>query len=162
LTGPDPLDEYSHPTERLRLVLDLSSTQVAGTSVFADLDALYTHILSANPNVALLVRILGAYFAIPEPESRRRCVSFVDDILGVERGSVRLALRGLQSLLLIPASDEDQISVYHASLQDFLCNPERAGRFFLDIPQHHEELFSRCIRVVRDTLVNPDEYPPAL
>jgi hypothetical protein len=89
-------------------------------------------------------------------------MSFLDDILGVQRGSVRLALRGLHSLLFIPESDEHQILVYHASLQDFLCNPERAGCFFLDIPQHHEELFSRCVRVVRDSLVNPDKYSPAL
>ncbi|KAJ6523491.1 hypothetical protein DFH09DRAFT_198056 [Mycena vulgaris] len=154
-------DEYSHPVEQLRIVLSLSQTQ-AGTSVFADLDALYTFILSANPNVSLLIRILGAYFAIPNPEDNRtHCVSFLDDFLDLPRGSVKLALRGLHSLLVIPDSDERRIRVHHASLQDFLFNPKRAGTFFLNINQHHEDLARRCFSIVQYSVENPEHYSSA-
>jgi hypothetical protein len=151
-------DEYSHPNEQLQRVLSLSGPDTE-TSAFADLDALYKFILSVNPNTPLLVRILGAYFALPKIRAGYgvRSVSFLDDILGLPCGTTRLALRGLHSLFLIPESDTLSISVHHASLQDFLCNPERASCFFLDVPRHQAELFRRCIKIVQDGLENPEE-----
>ncbi|KAJ7120077.1 hypothetical protein C8R44DRAFT_671954 [Mycena epipterygia] len=155
-------DEYCHPMEQLRLVLSLSAIET-DTSPFADLDALYTFILWANPNTSLLVRILGTYFAIPDPDdNRRHCVSFLDDILGLARGTVRFSLRGLHSVLFIPDSDEHRIRVHHASLHDFLTNPQRAGIFFLDIDNHHEELTWVCLTIVQDSVECPQRYPPAI
>ncbi|KAJ6563851.1 hypothetical protein B0H19DRAFT_1284887 [Mycena capillaripes] len=60
-------DEYSHPVERLRLVLAISSNS-KHASAFSDLDALYTLILSSNPDTPLIVQILGAYFFLPNPD----------------------------------------------------------------------------------------------
>ncbi|KAJ7279874.1 hypothetical protein C8J57DRAFT_117471 [Mycena rebaudengoi] len=54
-------NEYCHPVEQLKLVLALSTSETS-TTVLPDLDALYTFILTTNPNVSLLVRILGAFF----------------------------------------------------------------------------------------------------
>ncbi|KAJ7029045.1 hypothetical protein C8F04DRAFT_1265436 [Mycena alexandri] len=51
-------DEYSHPVERLRLVLGISFTP-KHASIFSDIDALYTFILSANPNTDLVIEILA-------------------------------------------------------------------------------------------------------
>ncbi|KAJ7721426.1 hypothetical protein DFH07DRAFT_784112 [Mycena maculata] len=148
-------DEYSHPVEQLRLVLNLSSTQM-DPSPFADLDALYTFILSANPNVPLLVRILGAFFAIPDPENTMtHCGSFLDNMLGLERGSVRFALRGLHSILVIPDSDTDRIRVHHASLHDFFSHSERAGIFYLASDLHHMELGKRCLSIVLHSVKEP-------
>jgi hypothetical protein len=153
-------DEYCHPVEQLRLLLDLAATQ-PGTSAFADLDALYTFIISANPNTSLLVRILGTYFAIPERDTNRtHCVSFLDDILGLTNGTVRFALRGLHSLLFIPDSDQHRIWLHHASLHDFLFNPGRAGNFFLNMNYHHEELSARCFSLVLFQLQHPKQDPP--
>ncbi|KAJ7432549.1 hypothetical protein B0H11DRAFT_793492 [Mycena galericulata] len=148
-------DEYCHPVEQLELVLGLSAGQT-NTAVFADLDALYTFILTTNPNVSLLVRILGAFFAISEDE--RLCVSFLDALLGLPRGSIRFALRGLHSILFIPDSDDDQIQLHHTSIRDFLFNPTRAGTFFLDINQYHKDLGWRCFSIVEDNVENPERH----
>ncbi|KAJ7836863.1 hypothetical protein B0H13DRAFT_2368517 [Mycena leptocephala] len=129
-------DEFCHPVEQLKLVLDLSSSQTS-TSVFVDLDTLYSFILATNPNVSLLVQILGAYFGVRE---RNSCLSFLDDIVGLVRGSARFALRGVHSVLFIPDSDDQQIRVHHASLYDFLSSPTRARGFFLDMNHHHKAL----------------------
>ncbi|KAJ6528715.1 hypothetical protein DFH09DRAFT_1045422 [Mycena vulgaris] len=154
-------DEYCHPVEQLNLVLSLSKTQ-AGRSVFADLDALYPFILSANPNVSLLLRVLGTYFAIPYSYFRHNCASFLDDILGLARGSVKRARRGLHSLLLIRDSDDHRIRVHYASLQDFPWNSQRAGIFFLDMGQHHHDMAQRCFAIVQHTLESPGYYSSAL
>ncbi|KAJ7464087.1 hypothetical protein FB451DRAFT_454223 [Mycena latifolia] len=151
-------DEYCHPIEQLRLVLSVAAAQT-DTSVFADLDALYTFILSANPNVSLLVRILGTYFATPGHWTQ--CVSFMDEFLGLPRGSVRIALRGLHSLIFIPDADDRRIHIHHASLQDFFWNPKRAGPFFLDMNQHHEQVAKLCFSIVHDSVVHPDHHASA-
>ncbi|KAJ7652818.1 hypothetical protein DFH06DRAFT_1205782, partial [Mycena polygramma] len=145
-------DEYSHPVEQLRLVLRPSATQTK-VSAFEDLDNLYSSILSQNPDVSLVVRILGAFFAIPDPDNpTTHCVEFLDNILGLERGTVRFALRGLHSILFIPDSDGGRIRVHHASFHDFLSNPARAGQFYLAPEAHHTELLERCLSVIVDSI----------
>ncbi|KAJ7662564.1 hypothetical protein DFH06DRAFT_1190329 [Mycena polygramma] len=147
-------DEYSHPAGQLRLVLCLSATPTV--SAFGDLDNLYSLILSTNPNVSLVIRILGAFFAIPNPEDiLRHSVVFLDSILGLERGTVRLALRGLHSILFIPDSDDSRIRVHHASLHDFLSSPERSGKFYLASEAHHTELAEQCLAIILRSVKEP-------
>ncbi|KAJ7464857.1 hypothetical protein B0H11DRAFT_68244 [Mycena galericulata] len=153
-------EEYCHPVEQLRLILSLSESEFS-SSAFADLDILYQFILSANRNVSLLVRILGAYFGVPESDvASTRCVSFFDEILGLPRGSVRLALRGVHSVLSIPDSDEQHVRLYHASIADFLFNPNRSGIYFLDMDHHHKELARRCYLIVIASLDAWQLYSP--
>ncbi|KAJ7658155.1 hypothetical protein DFH06DRAFT_1196200 [Mycena polygramma] len=145
-------DEYSHPVEQLRLVLRPSAIQTK-ISAFEDLDTLYSSILSQNPDISLVVRILGAFFAIPDPDNpTTHCVEFLDNILGLERGTVRFALRGLHSILFIPDSDGGRIRVHHATFHDFLSNPARAGQFYLAPEAHHTELLERCLSVIVDSI----------
>ncbi|KAJ7037596.1 hypothetical protein C8F04DRAFT_1091810 [Mycena alexandri] len=157
-------DEFCHPVEQLKLILQLSSSQTS-TSAFADLDMLYRFILATNPNVSLVVRILGTYFAIRVQRGRNPrecCLSLLDDILGLVRGSARHALRGVHSLFLIPDSEDDQIRVHHASLYDFLSNPTRAGAFFLDMTQHHMVLARRCLLIIEDSMEYPMSHSPTV
>ncbi|KAJ7883119.1 hypothetical protein B0H13DRAFT_1457221, partial [Mycena leptocephala] len=140
------VDEYCHPVEQLKFVLALPASQTS-TSAFADLDALYTFVLRANPDTPLLLRILGAHFTIPQTLDTH-CLSFLDDILGLARGIARFTLRGFHSVLFIPDSDEEQILVYHASPHDFLFNRTWAGVFFLDRERNHRELAWRCLSIL--------------
>ncbi|KAJ7074595.1 hypothetical protein C8F01DRAFT_30580 [Mycena amicta] len=148
-------DEYSDPQERLRLILDANpSSEEESASAFADLDFLYRMILSTNPNIALVKRILGAYFALPDDyiHPGRRCISFLEGILGLPVGTVRRALRGLHSLFFIPSSDEMKMTPYHASLHDFLRSRSRSREFFLDSERHHEHLLERCLEIILSDL----------
>ncbi|KAJ6622723.1 hypothetical protein B0H10DRAFT_2012543, partial [Mycena sp. CBHHK59/15] len=155
-------DEYSHPVERLRLVMRISSNST-NVSIFADLDALYTCILSANPNTLLVVRILGAYFVLPNlDDAQTHCVSFLDGILWLLPGSVRRAFRGLHSLLFIPDSDHHRIRLHHKSLNDFLLDPKRSGDFFLSESKHHADLAKQCFSIVEDSIENPYGYLPIM
>ncbi|KAJ6580003.1 hypothetical protein DFH09DRAFT_1029932 [Mycena vulgaris] len=150
-------DEFCHPVDQLSTVLSLSTTDT-DTSPFADLDILYTHILSTNPNTSLMMRALGTYFAIPNPEDvATHCVGFLDCILSVRRGSVRFALRGLHSILFIPDADDHRIRVHHASLPDFLSNPARARRFHLSKREAHLDLTRHCFSIVMSSVQHPEQ-----
>ncbi|KAJ7074624.1 hypothetical protein C8F01DRAFT_970318 [Mycena amicta] len=158
-------DEYSDPQERLQLILNTDpSCDEESASAFADLDRLYRVILSTNPNTALVKRILGAYFALPDTahitnnvtairandkfEFELRCISFLEGILGLSAGNVRRAVRGLHSLFFIPSTDKEKMTPYHASLHDFLSSRSRSREFFLDSEHHHEHLLECCLNII--------------
>ncbi|KAJ7062052.1 hypothetical protein C8F01DRAFT_123553 [Mycena amicta] len=108
-------DEYSDPQERLRLILNVNPSSDEGSiSAFTDLDLLYRMILSTNPNIALVKRILGAYFVLSTPNLIFNvdllCISFLDDILGLPMGTTRRTLRGIHSLFFIPSNDYAKIT----------------------------------------------------
>jgi hypothetical protein len=86
---------------------------------------------------------------------------FLDRILGLRSGSVRFALRGLHSILFIPDPDDHRIRVHHASLHDFLSNPERAGRFYLS-QDAHLDLARRCFSIVLNSVRSPEQYTVSL
>jgi hypothetical protein len=154
-------DEFCHPVDQLSTILSLSAT-ATGTSPLSDLDTLYTYILSANPNISLMKRILGAYFAIPNPDdTSTHCIGFLDCILGLRRGSVRFAFRGLHSLLFIPDVDDHPIHVHHASLHDFLSNPARAGRFYLS-EETHLDLVRQYLSIILNSVCSSEPFTVAL
>ncbi|KAJ7906986.1 hypothetical protein B0H13DRAFT_1618912 [Mycena leptocephala] len=109
------------------------------------------------------MRILGAYFVIPQPDiTTTHCVGFLERILNLQRGTVRFALRGVHSILFIPDADDDQIRVHHASLYDFLSNPARAGQFYLSNEVRHMDLARRCLSIVIDSVHHPERYTHTL
>ncbi|KAJ7220802.1 hypothetical protein GGX14DRAFT_493110 [Mycena pura] len=155
-------DEYSLPEERLRAVLDAPR---CAHSAFADLDALYRHILSANPNTGLVVRVLGAYFAISARTThsgQKPSVRFLDALLDLPGGTARLALRGLHSVLHIPSSDDMGIRTHHASLYDYLTSETRAGEFYLDMGRQDFEVVLCCLRIVQESHLDPYRYADSI
>ncbi|KAJ7634370.1 hypothetical protein FB45DRAFT_1056432 [Roridomyces roridus] len=116
-------DEYSHPMDRLEAVLRLDPSSTT------PLDDLYTQILSVIPNRAMLVRVLHAivYKIYLDPEQ-------IDIVLQLRRGTSRITLRGLHSLLHVPSVrilDPEiwPVRLLHASFRDFLVDPQRSLGF---------------------------------
>jgi hypothetical protein len=73
----------------------------------------------------------------------------LEHLLLLKSGSIRQALRGCQSILLIPIDDDkDSIQPYHASLRDFLTSSERAKGHFLDAMKSHTYILVHCLRLL--------------
>ena len=118
------------PTEHLKIILDMSPPAKA-SGAFAELDRLYSQILSFSPvaDTALTLRVLGAWAALPSTLSCS--VSFLEDLLLLQRRDVYLVLSSLHSLLRVPDPEQHQdIAVYHKSFFDFLFNCQRSIFFF--------------------------------
>ncbi|KAJ7614371.1 hypothetical protein FB45DRAFT_253670 [Roridomyces roridus] len=117
-------DDYSHPADRLDAVLSLDPCSTT------PLDDLYTQILSVIPNRAILVRVLHAivYEIYLDPEQ-------IDIVLQLRRGTSRITLRGLHSLLQLPPvrilGFHGTVELLHASFRDFLVDPQRSLDFFI-------------------------------
>ncbi|KAJ7198394.1 hypothetical protein C8J57DRAFT_1105182, partial [Mycena rebaudengoi] len=130
-------DKNFRPTEQLESLLDDSLSE----SPFGALDQLYTHILSTCPAQERLIRILRALDFF---DFRRFNAAQIERLLELKPGDFRLATRTLHSVLSIPTHKDWAIGLHHASFQDFLHDPNRAGVFFVRDDEQQVDI-SRCM-----------------
>ena len=143
------------PTEQLNLVTSLpQSTSHEGRS---GIDLLYTQALEQAVDgvhkdddklYSCFRTIVGAVLFVLNPLSVRA----LSDLLGVPGLSTILC--SLHSLLLVPASKDAPVSIFHKSFPDFLMDQKRCTdlRFFIDPPTHHAEISLSCLRFMRERL----------
>lgn len=143
-------EEYYVPQEQLLKVLENDMDY----STFAKIDILYGQILSINPNTALLLRILGYVLVAQSPATGSKSAlapSMIEVLLELGPGKVLTTLRGLHSLLRIGASNQDDsIECPHGSFADFLSNPARAGKFYVDVAESHADITRRCLNLMKN------------
>ncbi|KAF7369406.1 NACHT domain-containing protein [Mycena venus] len=137
----------SHPQERLDSVLNLNPESTA------PLDDLYTQILSVVKQTDRQLRIMHAiwhresqlaFYADPEE---------IDFLLVLPRGTSRLALRGLHSLLEVPPvatrfSLRFPVNLLHTSFADYLGDPRRSKGWCLVLPWLHSDFLHCMVRLL--------------
>ncbi|KAJ3834037.1 hypothetical protein F5878DRAFT_545508, partial [Lentinula raphanica] len=153
-------DELSLPWERLRIVLGSADSHDAEDTErpFGELDRLYQEILSVNRKAGLLCRILGAI--VISPEKRVPTTVMIEQLLGLEPGTVSAALWGMHSVLKAsPNEVQGKIVFAHKSFTDFLLDRDRSGKFFIDRQSHHNFMACRCLKLMLDwqTGIRPEE-----
>lgn len=124
------------PLAQARMLINLQPAYTAHasslTSPFAQLDALYTHILSQIPESDLphLMQIL-AYAIL----GHTNFLSNIASYLNISMGEAEVALGGMRAVIACdapPSLLEGRVRFLHASLPDFLLNPTRAGAYHID------------------------------
>ncbi|KAJ7290510.1 hypothetical protein C8J57DRAFT_1114502 [Mycena rebaudengoi] len=143
-------DKNFRPTERLEHLWECSHSE----SPFGALDQLYMQILSTAPARSRLLPILRA-MAFFRFKIR---TSAIEELLELNPGDVQLTLRGLHSVLAIPEHEDDTwepIRVHHASFDDFLNDPKRAGEFYVGDLQHRVDLSRRLFVALSHMCTHP-------
>ncbi|KAJ7478124.1 hypothetical protein FB451DRAFT_181850 [Mycena latifolia] len=153
-------DEYSHPADHLASVLSLDPRSTA------PLDDLYTEILSVMPHEPQQLRILHAIwqgtkdsdFILHGMRGRTNWTlkmdpEQMDSLLDLRPGTSRLALRGLHSLFHIPPirarfDSRDFVRPLHASLGDYLEDPQRSGKWCVSTPWLASDYIHCVIRLL--------------
>ncbi|KAF9559310.1 hypothetical protein CPC08DRAFT_708969 [Agrocybe pediades] len=120
-----------NPMKRLELLFDLHSDHM--DTPFAELDALYTQILSGVEDIDSLLRILS-FFQLNDGYWN---LDYVLIMLQQNIEDVMPLLSDLGSLLdvqmfSIHRTKSMFVHVLHASFMDFLCDRRRSGRYYLD------------------------------
>ncbi|KAJ6551271.1 hypothetical protein B0H19DRAFT_1263941 [Mycena capillaripes] len=126
-------DKNFRPTKRLEVITGDEEPHFG--LPFAALDLLYTQILSqvpAQPQLILVLAVIVAGFYLSAPR--------IEQLLELEPGDVRLALRGLHSVVNFPEPEYFSIYIHHASFSDFLQDSRRAGEFYVSSDQHRTDL----------------------
>jgi len=151
-------EEYSSCIDRLREILELLNS-----SAFADLDKLYTQILSIYPDTDLLLRVLGGLLAPISARiilNDREWVESLQAILGLHPGQVEHIFRGLHSVLDIQVSAVHILRVepFHASFPQFLFDEARAGRYYIN----KENINAVIVRGTADLMRDYDKRKSSL
>ncbi|KAJ7724376.1 hypothetical protein B0H16DRAFT_1596531 [Mycena metata] len=140
-------DGAGNPDERLRKVVLAAVSSSSVSAGFTPTDQLYHHILSAHPDPAALLRILGPLVVLYAPLPERD----LELLIGVSAGSVQGTLRGMQSLVDVPNPDPTRVSPHRvripqASTAEFLVDIHRALMFWVDRGRYHAIMVQGCIR----------------
>lgn len=120
--------------------ISLKASESGHETPFSEIDALYMHIFASvdERQIPAIMCFLSLLVANSwEWRIYLTSLDQVEDFLGLQRGDVYLAFADLRSLIYISsAEDWDRKplinSFLHASLHDFLTDPARSGRFFID------------------------------
>jgi hypothetical protein len=105
------------------------------------LDTLYSQVLSEVPRGNNIKRVVGTVMLLGEPLS----ITYLGYLLQLDAADVLQALLGLQSILLIPADDNQPVRLFHSSLRDFLMSQPRSETFFIDPPNLHFRIATDCL-----------------
>lgn len=145
------------PPERLEIVFGVVGSEDDSTP-FSDLDALYTHILTAagicgkkkidNVLLSLVLRPFG--------KSTRQLTTDIEKFWGYRPGEVDMLLSDLHSVVNVPPKGDDWRTpkISHASMSDFLLNRERSGKFYIDEREGYVKLAVMALKHLR-CLISP-------
>ena len=128
-------DKTQLPQERLQ----------AAMTTHSGVDPLYNQVLVAARKFKDFERVIGAIVYV----RRSFTVSELGQLLQLQSSDVRLALRGCQSVLAVPDTDQKPVHPHHASLQDFLIDHNRAGLHFCDPQVHHVSIWIGCLELIK-------------
>ncbi len=117
---------HKSPDAQLKIILGLRA--VKNSNPFAQLDSLYLHILSnvEDKDVTFLV-LAWAMFSGDKSGSLE--ITHCAYMLSMDNADVYAALAPLASVI---SCKDGKINFLHASLPDFLCDPDRSGDFYMD------------------------------
>ena len=140
-------EEYVSCLDRLDQVLGTSAAHHGPDEMpFAELDRLYSNVLSTCPNFQLppLKRVLGFLQVSAK-------VSNTEVFLGLRPGHVNLMLRSLRSITDV--DDVGKLSSFRASFLDFLFDPARAKDYHVDIQEWHASIFHYVFSLVNGLML---------
>ena len=92
--------------------------------------------------------VLGTIIVLAEPLS----IEGLGQLLHLEIGDVRLALRGLYSVLSVPDQIHEPVNTLHKSLHDFLTDRQRSQIYYINSTIRHCELARTCLGFMRREL----------
>ena len=108
------------------------------------LDPVYTQILSVASRNKDFDAVLGTLMLLTKPLP----IKSLATLLQLDPARILHALRGLQSILIIPEDDDNHIQPIHTSLRDFLTSQERSNDLFIRPKERHFDIAIDCLRIL--------------
>ena len=134
------------PTARLEIILGIEPP--GSKTPFAELDALYHHILSSVDDIQATLSVLGLYLATPYVQMMFQSTELIEEFLSLEQGDVQLVLSHLSSIVSYDKSF-GEVKILHASFVDFLLDRRRSDTFHIDIATACTEFVHRVFQCIR-------------
>ena len=142
------VESYRHrPSERLNIILGISPH--GKINPFAELDALYIHLLSSVEDIERTLRVLSLYVVTPHLVSTLHYTKMSPELfLSLEEGDIYLALIDLSSIVSYDESS-GEVKILHASLVDFLSDKRRSNVYYIDMLSTCTDFSCRILEYVK-------------
>ena len=138
------------PMRQLDIILELWPP-INHDLPFAELDTLYTFILSCANNVDLVLCILGMSDLLQNHYGDLLDhIETIEAVLCLEKGDVRIYLSPLNSLLELDMNQNNSncyIRFHHSSFMDFLHAPEWSAGYCIDTQKSHTLIMQETLQV---------------
>ncbi|KDR78428.1 hypothetical protein GALMADRAFT_1249600 [Galerina marginata CBS 339.88] len=135
------------PNKQLDIILGV--TAAGSATPFAELDALYSTIfnLVLKEDLHKALEIISLVILVRNASPRQ-----IETLLSYPHGEIQCILIDLHSVLRVPALEQerDQLSILHASLQDFLLDSSRSKDFHVDEGKACERIARHFLRYIRE------------
>jgi len=128
-TGGDP---HELPTRRLDVIRRLQPPRGEQDLPYAELNTLYNYVLSNVRNIERAKHVLGILIIVNPLPNKPYTINMtqqMDDLFFWQPGETKACLSPLESI--IGCDERGYISIFHASLSDFLLDPSRSHQFYL-------------------------------
>jgi len=123
-------DPFELPTRRLDVIRRLQPPRSDEDVPYAELDSLYHHVLSGVRDIEKVKHVLGVLIVVdPVIKWGAHTTQSMDDLFFWQHGETKACLSPLESI--IGYDEMGRISIFHASLSDFLLDPSRSHQFYL-------------------------------
>ena len=136
------------PTDRLDIIFGIRPPR--GDLPFAELDALYMHILASVDDIEPVLEILS-FLLFGNPTSlgpwNWDSSQSIENFLALRPGDVDLYLGDLNSLVNI--GPKKRVYILHASLTDFLADSRRSKEFWINPCARHTAFARRCLQLLQ-------------
>ena len=130
------------PMDRLDIILGICPPQKE--LPFAQLDALYTHLLSSVEDVEHVLEILS-FVLFGDCHLWFPNLPCIENILLLQRGDAALYFGDLSSIIELK-QNTNTIRVLHASLTDFFVDPTRSKEFWINPRARHTVFARQCLQ----------------
>jgi hypothetical protein len=150
------IDSHRHwPPDRLDIIFGILPP--GKTTPFAEMDALYSHILSAaSDNIEKILDIFTVLlFLQTSHPDWKRTMQFLESFLLYRTGEIFMVLSDTHSIISVPSPDQQHVALqfFHASLGDFLVDRSRSGEdFFLDPGVGHRKIATWMMKKIKSPL----------
>ena len=147
------IESHHHrPNDRLNIILGVSKPGNDSDAPFAELDAVYHHVLfNISPYNREKVIEVFTFLILTSTAlhstylTSRQTFDYqprtVERVLGYEEGDLYIYLLDMQSIVHVPEeSSSGELYFYHASFPDFLLDQSRSREYFIDIGKAHAHL----------------------
>jgi len=137
------------PHHRLEVVLNIRPASQSEEQPFAELDALYMHILSgvAEDSILVVLHVLSFVFFSQDSHA---IVTNIETILQLEDDAISIAFCDLAALVSIatdPPHFVPTVKILHASFRDFLFDRVRSKAFHIN-QDHLQNNAVKCLRFI--------------
>ena len=131
------------PTDRLDVVLGIRPP--LRDLPFAELDALYMHILAGVEEIEPVLEIFSIILLLDRRYNfDNPCI---EEFLSLRPGDIQLYFGDLSSLVNI--TPHLSIRILHASLTDFLVDHTRSKKFWINPPARHAVFAHQCLQLLQ-------------